>query len=317
MLKNERNEDKKIMNENKIIALSKAQSHIGIHTANGITYDTVDLVKANAHNMVRTCNKKEIGNKNGVKTYIRVNPNKDRNGYIIPSYSEFQEVMQKLYDDIGITNFNWNRVDLSFNTMENSFYADYTKLNRLLIACFAKSTNDYNTYDTRNFWTGREKSLATKNDYRDIEFYDKNDEAQGHSPYYSRLELRSKKMRKDIKTEFMSLWFERLDNAVKEFEAIQDKFNFHMSELYLEDMKKPKREREFLSLNSFLMTRKGYIFTSTQMKKLLMLIGLDENAARNKAYNFKKNHKIEYFKKEDLEAIVADIKSKIIEYFSK
>ena len=43
MLKNERNEDKKIMNENKIIALSKAQSHIGIHTVNGITYDTVDL----------------------------------------------------------------------------------------------------------------------------------------------------------------------------------------------------------------------------------------------------------------------------------
>jgi len=305
------------MNENKIIALSKAQSHIGIHTANGITYDTVDLLKANAHNLVRTCNKKEIDNKNGVKTYIRVNPNKDRNGYIIPSYSEFQEVMQKLYDDIGITNFNWNRVDLSFNTMENSFYADYTKLNRLLIACFAKSTNDYNTYDTRNFWTGREKSLATKSDYRDIEFYDKHDEAQGHSPYYSRLELRSKKMRNDIKTEFIKLWFERLDNAIKEFEAIQDKFNFHMSELYLEDMKKPKREREFLSLNSFLMTRTGYIFTSTQMKKLLMLIGLDEKAARNKAYNFKKNHKIEYFKKEDLEAIVADIKSKIIEYFSK
>ena len=244
---------------NKIEALSKAQSHIGIHTANGITYDTVDFVKANAHNLIRTCNKKEIDNKNGVKTYIRVNPNKDRNGYIIPSYSEFQEVMQKLYDDIGITNFNWNRVDLSFNTMENSFYADYTKLNRLLIACFAKSTNDYNTYDTRNFWTGREKSLATKNDYREVEFYDKQDEANGKSPYFSRLELRSKKMRKDIKTEFLKLWFERLDNAVKEFEAIQDKFNYHMSELYLEDMKKPKCEREFLSLNSFLMARKDYI----------------------------------------------------------
>ena len=34
------------MNKNKIEALSKAQSHIGIHTANGITYDTVDLAKA-------------------------------------------------------------------------------------------------------------------------------------------------------------------------------------------------------------------------------------------------------------------------------
>ena len=103
------------------------------------------------------------------------------------------------------------------------------------------------------------KALQQKNDYRDIEFYDKNDEAQGHSPYYSRLELRSKKMRKDIKTEFLKIWFERLDNAVKEFEAIQDKFNYHMSELYLEDMKKPKCEREFLSLNSFLMARKDYI----------------------------------------------------------
>ena len=77
------------MNKNKIEALSKAQSHIGIHTANGITYDTVDLVKANAHNLIRTCNKKEIDNKNGVKTYIRVNPNKDRNGYIIKRISKY------------------------------------------------------------------------------------------------------------------------------------------------------------------------------------------------------------------------------------
>ncbi len=147
---------------NKLNRYGKKQSQVGVHTANGFTYDIVDLVQANAHDLVRTCNKKEVGNTNGAKTYIRVNPNKDRNGYIITSYSEFQEVMQKLYDDIGITNFNWNRVDLSFNTMENTFYSDYTKLNRLLIACFAKSTNNYNTYDTRNFWTGREKSLATK-----------------------------------------------------------------------------------------------------------------------------------------------------------
>ena len=305
------------MNFKKLNAYSKLQTHVGIHTGNGITDDNVDIAKANEHYLIKVCSNRKIRNQDYEKTYIRVNPNNGRNGYIITSYSEFQEVMQKLYEDIGITDFDWKRVDLSFNTMENNFYSNYTKLNRLLIACFAKSTNDYNTYDTRNFWTGREKSLATKNDYREVEFYDKQDEANGKSPYFSRLELRSKKMRNDIKTEFINLWFERLDNAVKEFEAIQDKFNHHMSELYLEDKNKPKREREFLSLNSFLMTRKDYIFTSQQMKKLLMLIGLDEKAARNKAYNFKKDHKIEYFKKEDLEAIVADIKSKIIEYFSK
>ena len=53
------------------------------------------------------------------------------------------------------------------------------------------------------------------------------------------------------------------------------------------------------------------------MKKLLMLLGLSKEEAKNKAYNFKKYHAIEYFKREDLEAIVADIKAKIIEYFSK
>lgn len=37
----------------------------------------------------------------------------------------------------------------------------------------------------------------------------------------------------------------------------------------------------------------------------------------NKDYNFKKYHKIEYFKKEDLVAIVTDIKAKITDYFNK
>lgn len=90
-----------------------------------------------------------------------------------------------------------------------------------------------------------------------------------------------------------------------------------MAQLYLEDLAKKKRDREFLSINSFLMTRKNYIFTSNQMKELLMMIGLSEEKAINKTYNFKKYHTIEYFKKEDLDYIIADIKEKIIDYFSK
>ena len=60
---------------------------------------------------------------------------------------------------------------------KHSFLAHFF-LYRLLIACFSKSTNDYNTYDTRKFFSGRKKSLATKNDYRKVEFYDKQDEVQ-------------------------------------------------------------------------------------------------------------------------------------------
>ena len=124
-------------------------------------------------------------------------------------------------------------------------------------------------------------------------------------------------MNGDIEHEFLKVWFDRLDNAVEEFEAVQDRFNQNMAEVYLEDLAKKKYDREFMSINSFLMTRRDYIFTSSQMKKLLMLLGLSKEEAKNKAYNFKKFHSIEYFRREDLEIIVADIKTKIIEYFAK
>lgn len=70
-----------------------------------------------------------------------------------------------------------------------------------------------------------------------------------------------------------------------------------------------------MSVTSFLMAKEDCIFTSRQMKGLLMLLGFTAREAQNKAYNFKKYHSIEYYKKEDLISIVTDIKTKIIEYF--
>ena len=248
---------------------------------------------------------------------MRVNPNKNNNGYILTEYTAFKKVMQDVFDELGVSEFKWKRIDMSFNTMDNTYYSNYTKLNRLLIACIANSTNDKNTYDTKNFWNGKTKSLATKNQLREVEFYDKADESNNKSPYYSRLELRSVRMQGDIEHEFLKVWFDRLDNAIEQFEAVQDRFNQSMAEVYLEDLAKKKHDRGFMSINSFLMTRRDYIFTSSQMKKLLMLLGLSKEEAKNKAYNFKKYHSIEYFSREDLEIIIADIKAKIIEYFSK
>lgn len=124
-------------------------------------------------------------------------------------------------------------------------------------------------------------------------------------------------MNGSIEYNFLNVWFNRLDDAVKQFEAIQDRFNKNMAEVYLEDLNRKKRDREFMSINSFLMTRRDYIFTKKQMKKLLMLLGLSEEKAINKASNFKKYHNIEYFDIEDLKAIVTDIKEEMIRYFSK
>ena len=259
------------MNKNKRLAyLKKIDAHIGFHTGNGIAPQVLDLKKANANKFVTNCNIRKVRNEDKQETYIRVNPNKENNGYILTGYKAFNEVMNSVFEELEIEDFKWKRVDMSFNTMDNKYYANYTKLNRLLIACIANSSNDKNTYDTKNFWNGKTKSLATKNQLREVEFYDKADESQNRSPYYSRLELRSVRMNGDIEHEFLNVWFERLDNAVKEFEAVQNRFNENMAEIYLEDLAKKKRDREFLSINSFLMTRRDYIFTGIQMKKLLM-----------------------------------------------
>lgn len=306
------------MNKNKRLAyLKKIDAHIGFHTGNGIAPQVLDLKKANANKFVTNCNIRKVRNEDKQETYIRVNPNKENNGYILTGYKAFNKVMNSVFEELEIEDFKWKRVDMSFNTMDNKYYQNYTKLNRLLIACIANSSNDKNTYDTKDFWTGRTKSLATKNQLREVEFYDKADESNNRSPYYSRLELRSVRMNGNIEHEFLNVWFERLDDAVMEFESVQDRFNQNMAEIYLEDLARKKRDREFMSINSFLMTRRDYIFTSSQMKKLLMLLGMNESKAKNKAYNFKKHHNIEYFEREYLEVIVADIKEKMNEYFSK
>ncbi len=301
------------MNKNKLIAYGRGITNSGIHTGNGTTSHVGDLEKAYQSNLIESC----IERKDKNEIYMRINPNKDFDGYIVDSYSEFQKIVQKLFDEIGVTDFKWKRIDLSFNTMNSCYYENYTKLNRLLIACIADSANDYNTHDTKNFWNGKTKSLVTKNGYREVEFYDKNDESNGKSPYFSRLELRSKRISECIEHEFLELWFTRLDKATKHFENVQERFNRNMAELYISDMAKRKRDREFLSVNSFLMARKDYIFTSKQLKDLLVMIGFPKDKAVNKAYNFKKHHTIEYYKKEDLEFIIADIKTKITDYFSK
>ena len=303
--------------EKRLSYLRNNDTQVGFHTGNGTTQKVIDLSKANKNNIIVNCNIRKIRNKDKNETYMRVNPNKNNNGYILTEYTAFKNVMQNVFDDLGVSDFKWKRIDMSFNTMDNTYYANYTKLNRLLIACIANSTNGKNTYDTKNFWNGKTKSLATKNQLREVEFYDKADESNNKSPYYSRLELRSVRMNGDIEHEFLKVWFSRLDGAIEQFEAVQDRFNQSMAEVYLEDLAKKKHDREFMSINSFLMTRRDYIFTTGQMKKLLMLLGLSKEEAKNNAYNFKKYHSIEYFSHEDLEIIVADIKAKIIEYFSK
>ncbi len=290
---------------------------VGIHTVSGTTENNIDLVQADYSDYISSCSLKKVRNKDQQEVCLRINPNKKRMGYIMESYSEFQEKMKKIFTKLRVKDFRWRRVDLSFNTMNKCYFQDYRKLNRLLIACFINMTNAKNAYDTTDFWTGKTKSLAAKSGDLEIEFYDKQDESQGKSPYYSRLEFRSVRMRHDVEYEFLNLWVKRLDRMLDEFVNVQDRYNQCLAEVYLEDLKKQKKDREFLSLNSFLLSRTECIFTRKQLLDLFLMLGIEKEKAKNRVYNFPKSYSIEFISKKDLEDIVRDIQSKIREYFSK
>lgn len=248
---------------------------------------------------------------------MKINPNQHKNGHILECYSEFREVIQELWCELKIYSFRWTRIDLSFNTKSNSYYNDYRKLNRLLIACFASMTSAKNAYEAKDFWTCKTQSLVAKSENLEIEFYDKEKESGGKSPYYSRLELRSVRMRNGIEHEFLKLWMKRLDGMVFEFENVQARYNANLAQIYLKDLDKERKERKFININSFLMMYRECIFTRNQLKDLLIMIGLEDKQAKTKIYNFSKNHSVEFFDRKDLEYIVKDIQVKIREYFSK
>lgn len=295
--------------------IKNIKTTVGIHTLNGTADTLVDLRKADKNPLVTECNYRKIKNQEDLETYIRINPNMN-NGHVLTEYSTQKKIVDDILEDLKTTDFKLNRVDLSFNSLEPDFYEKYLKVFRLLIACISNSSNDKNSTDSKNFWSGKTKSLYTKNQIREVEFYNRKEKDE-KSPYYARLELRSRRVKSDIKHEFLDLWFKRLDDALKEFEAVQYRYNLCFAEEYLLDIARKKRYRRYLSLNSFLMEKSDLIFTRDQMMKLLIMLGFSEKKARNKVYNFKKNHDIEFFTISDLEYVVNYIKEEITKYFSK
>ena len=114
------------MNKNKRLAYCKSNdTQVGIHTGNGTTQEIVDLDKASTINLIETCNIRKVRNEDGHETYMRVNPNRNYNGYISTEYTNFKNVMQGLFDELGVSDFEWKRVDLSFNTLDNKYFANY------------------------------------------------------------------------------------------------------------------------------------------------------------------------------------------------
>ena len=107
---------------------TRLDTQVGFHTGNETTDNVIDFEFADNINIINLCNVRKVGNRDWYKTYIRVNPNKNNVSYILENYSDFKKVVKNVFDEIGVNDFEWKRLDLSFNTLDNAYYKNYTKL---------------------------------------------------------------------------------------------------------------------------------------------------------------------------------------------
>ena len=264
---------------------------------------------------INQCNY-QIGNE---RTYLLINPNKQGKGEkLITKYSEFVEKMSFILESLGadLSEYDVIRADFCFNSTDKTTYDSYQKLHRLLISCLAKAYKYKNCYVSCDLWDFERLSIAIKKDDSEIENYNKARQSEEKDECANRLELRSKRMSgTSIEYQFMTKWFERLDKARKCFDDVQMESNNHLEQLYKRDIAKPPKERNYLSLNAFLLQHKEAIYTRKQMIDLVSRFEEVGNPTK-KADKFKDKHRIEYFSQKDLDYIIGILKKKTSEYFN-
>ena len=305
------------MNIQKRNEYEKTMTLNGIDTLSGYVPDAITYndMKNSVKDNISRCNYQP----DKERTYIVVNPNKSESGEkLITKYSEFVEKMTFILNsmNVNLDDIDVIRADFCFNSTNKHSYHSYQKLHRLLISCLAKAYRYKNCYVSNGLWDFERLSVAIKKDDSEIENYNKYRESDGKDESTNRLEMRSKRMSgTTIEYQFMTKWFERLDKAQTAFDDVQKEYNDHLEKLYKDDLSKPPKERDYLSLNAFLLQHKECIYTRKQMIDLVGRFEEVKNPSK-KADKFKDNHKIEYFSKKDLEYIIKILKKETIEYFN-
>lgn len=273
--------------------------------------------------------------KNGLTTTSVINPNKLVGDVF--SYSEFETVFNTILAGAGIRDYNIIRADMRFDNYEPEHYRQYTKLNRYLISMLAVTYKTKNNYKTNDLFNQRQLSVAIKNDYFEIENYDREAKSKitknHQEPAKARLEERtvSKGWRKVYKTtkadlgsddwsmellkkEFTDGWFDRWDKAIQNTDKVHKRYNDELEKLYKEDRKAyPTR---FRSLTDFLIQYQDCIFCKAQMIDLLSRFE-EVKDPKIRAENHKKRYGIEYFSKKDVQAAINEVKRATREFFGE
>lgn len=303
-----------------------------IHTLSIKSPGIVEDIQKEVSNCITSSNQK---NRNGSVSTSIINPNKLVGD--IFTYSEFETVFNTILAGAGIRDYNIIRADMRFDNYEPEHYRQYAKLNRYLISMLAVTYKTKNNYKTNDLFSQRQLSVAIKNDYFEIENYDREAKSkitENHQePAKARLEERtvsrcwrniySKHNTDDtlddwnmqlLKTEFTDGWFQRWDKAIQNIDKVHKKYNDELEKIYKED--KNSYPTRFRSLTDFLIQYQDCIFCKAQMIDLLSRFEEVKNP-KQRAENHKKRYGIEYFSKKDVQTAINEVKRATREFFEE
>lgn len=268
-----------------------------------------------ADNRIMNCIKANSRKKDDIiTTTVIINPNKLEGD--IFTFSEFKAAFKTILEELGIEEYHVVRADMSLDSYDANHYQKYAKLNQYLIALLAVTYQSDNSYRAIDLFSQRQLSTSLKNRYFEIEHYDKYAESHGKSLAKSRLEVRSKRWQdKDFKQEFTDGWFLRWDKAIKSIELLHQRFNDDLEQLYLSS--KNTYPVQFRNFTEFIIKYQHCIYCESQMIDLLLRLDeINPDKAKNRAVNYKKRYRFEYFSEKNVKYAIQEIKRATLEFFN-
>lgn len=269
--------------------------------------------------------------KDGSYTVSIVNPNK-YDGDIF-GFEQFKTVFREILEEAQIDLYRITRADMRFDNYDKEHYRAYSKLNKYLISALMVTYEVKNRYKTVDLVTEDQLSIAIKNDYFEIENYDRERKSEitsnSSEPAKARLEERTKaktwrKLNNNqiyyadnkhnmelLKREFTEGWDERWNKAKKNLKLVQDVYNSALVKKYYEGLN--VRPVQFRTITDFLIQHQQSIFTSMQMVDLLKRLGVTNAESRAKYH--KKKYGIEYFSQQDVDYAIKEIKRATRHFF--
>lgn len=280
-----------------------------IHTVSIIFEGMIDAVE---EGRIRDCIQSSYF-KNTGKTSCKINVNRLYGD--IYKYSEFRTALDTITASAGIKEFNISRVDVRLDSYNREDYIKYVKLNRMILSLLGTAYTTPSNYKSMDLFTNQPLSLSVRNDYFQVEYYDKYHQSRGKDQAKSRLELRSLKKRfgiEELRNKFQEEWNRRWQKAEECFDEMQMKYNQAMEQVYKQDQ--VTFPRKFTSVNNFLTQYQECIFTKKQMLDLLSRFTEVKNP-QNKEKNYRQKYKIKYYTFQDVAMTIQNIKETVTQFF--